>query len=168
MHCLRSLLPCCFSFLRLFALIQFVASSHDSRLRVHCRHLRAAIEWSFIVRLVRLPRGLKRLQIDLVVTLFIVSRSGEAVSSDCECLLMAGSAFKRFVDEALLVLGCGRKQSRLPSIKPVNPRCISITHLDFALAAIVVVSRLVQSLLTQTPDRFHLSSPIVNIYSDIA
>ena len=40
-------------------------------------------------------------------------------------------------------------------------------HFDFALAAIVVVSRLVQSLLTQTLDRFHLSSPIVNIYSDI-
>ena len=71
-----------FLFLRLLALVQFVASSHDSRLRVHWRRLRAAIEWSTVVRLMRLPRGLKRLQIDVVVVYFIVNRSGEAVSSE--------------------------------------------------------------------------------------
>ena len=76
----------------------------------------------------RLPQGLKRPQIDVVLALLIVSRSGEAVFSDYECLLMAASAFKRFVYEALLVLRCGRKQSCLPSHQFGGPE----VHIDNA------------------------------------
>lgn len=155
--------------LRSLALVQFVVSSHNSVLRVHWRRLRAAIKWLTSASH-EAPARPKEATNRCRPCSFNVSRSDEAAFSDYECLLMAGSAFKRFVYEALLVLRCGRKQSCLPSHQFGGPEVhigISITHLDFALAAIVVVSRLVQGFLTQTLHRFHLTSLIANIYSDI-
>ena len=80
------------------------------------------------MRMMRFQRGLKRLQIDLVVALFMVSRSGEAVLSESECLLMARSVFKRFVDESLLAVRCGPNQLCLPSHQLSGPE----VHIDNA------------------------------------